>query len=101
MGKYEDIIAQVQKVIYCPACGRKYDASEIKLRGYFDKTYILQTICSKGHAPLLTIFVTSYQKNDKIQKIEKIKITTDDVILAHKQIEAFDGDFIKIWNEKK
>lgn len=98
--KYEDIITQAQKVIYCPACGRKYEASEIKLRGFFDHTYILQTLCSRGHSPLLTIFVTSYQKGMKKPALKKVKITTDDVISAHKAIENFDGDFIKLWQKR-
>ena len=104
--KYEDIILQAQKIIYCPACGRHYEVSEIKLRGCLDNAYILQTICSRGHTPLMTIFVTSYQNGAEKPQVHKQvenkeKLTTDDVIKAHQQIERFNGDFIKLWGNLK
>lgn len=105
MSRYEDIITQAQKIISCPACGRTYAANEIKLRGFLDNTYILQTICSQGHSPLLTVFIASYQKKEEkispaeIEALKSQRITSDDVIEFHQKIEKFDGNFESLWSQ--
>ncbi len=103
MNGFETIINQVQKVLTCPACGRHFAPSEIHVRGVLDDLYILQTTCSNGHMPILTVALVTRSKkpatplNIYHKPILKEKITADDVLDAQEQIDKFDGDFRKIW----
>ncbi len=105
MPNLEEIIAEAQRTLTCPVCGRKYSEGEIKLRGTMDDAYIIQTVCDSGHPPLVTIFVATLKPNQTptfvVQKkqIGKRKITTNDVIDSHLAIEKFDGDFKKLWSK--
>lgn len=88
-GNLHQIIEQIQKDLSCPVCSRKYEIGEIRLRGLFDHTLIIQTVCVSGH---MTLFMTTYRKKDKPEKI-----TSDDIIDLHKVLRSFDGDFEKQW----
>lgn len=90
MPNLHEIIAQIQKDLYCPVCGKHYDIEEIKLRGLFDHTLIVQTICDNGH---VTLFMTTVRKKPK----EIIPLASNDVLDLHRALEKFDGDFQKIW----
>lgn len=92
MPNLHEIIAQIQKDLYCPVCGKHYEIGEIRLRGLFDHTLIVQTICDNGH---VTLFMTTFQK----KAIEKAPISANDVLDLHNALENFDGDFLKLWNK--
>lgn len=105
MPNLDEIIAQAQRTLTCPVCGRKYNAEEIKLRGNLDNAYIIQTVCDSGHPPLVTIFVATAKQGEQPRFIvhkqpTSKKITTNDVIDGHIAIEKFDGDFQKLWQNK-
>lgn len=87
-----EIIRQIQRDLSCPVCGKNYDIGEIKLRGLFDHTLIIQTICSSGH---LTLFMTTIKE----YRQKKTPITSDDLIELHQALENFDGNFQKLWNK--
>jgi len=90
MPNLTEIIQQIQRDLSCPICGKNYEIGEIRLRGLFDHTLIIQTICANGH---LTLFMT-------IVKVQKQKpISTNEIIDLHKTLENFKGDFQKIWNK--
>jgi hypothetical protein len=91
MPNLTEIIRQIQRDLNCPVCGRKYETDEIKLRGLFDNTLMVQTICGSGH---MTLFVTSLKDSPKTTPIG-----ANDVIDLHKTLENFTGDFTKIWNK--
>jgi C4-type Zn-finger protein len=105
MPNLEDIIAEARKSLTCPVCGKKFEAHEIKLRGFLDNAYIIQTMCDNGHPPLMTVFVASAGQNGtptfvlQSNKTHKTKISTDEVIDGHLQVEQFDGDFMKLWSK--
>jgi len=88
-GNLHQIIEQIQKDLSCPVCSRKYTIGEIRLRGLFDHTLIIQTVCVNGH---MTLFMTTYQKKETLSPI-----TSDDIIDLHKSLRRFDGDFEKQW----
>ena len=88
-GNLYQIIEQIQKDLFCPVCGKNYQVGEIRLRGLFDHTLVIQTICVNGH---VTLFMTSYQKKEKLPKI-----ITNDVIDLHKELRNFNGDFKSEW----
>jgi len=89
MNNIHEIIKQMQKDLYCPVCGKSFEIGEIRLRGLFDHTLIVQTVCANNH---LTLFMTTHDK-----KKDQIPITTDDVLDLHNSLEKFDGDFQKLW----
>ncbi|MEK7142835.1 MAG: hypothetical protein AAB785_01365 [Patescibacteria group bacterium] len=91
MPNLHEIIQQIQKDLYCPVCGQNYQIGEIKLKGLFDQTIIIQTICRNGH---LTLFMTTFS-----QKIPKTTpLNTNHVLELHRALEKFDGDFQKLWS---
>lgn len=92
MPNLHEIIAQIQRDLYCPVCGKNYEIGEIRLRGLFDHTLIIQTICSSGH---MTLFMTTFK--DKEQK--KVSFTNNDILDLHNGLNDFDGDFQKIWKQ--
>lgn len=91
MPNLTDIIRQIQRDLYCPICGKNYETGEIRLRGLFDHTLIIQTICRNGH---ITLFMTTIKENPKIAPI-----VANDIIELHHALEKFDGDFQKLWNK--
>ena len=92
----EEIIAQLQKDLYCHYCGRSYDFDEIKLKGFFDHSLILQTVCMNGHPPVVTIFMTPYHHKGEIRRE---KVTTNDILDLHEVLENFSGDFRSLFRE--
>lgn len=91
MPNLAEIIQQIQKDLNCPICGKKYEIGEIRLKGLFDHTLIVQTVCPNGH---VTLFMTSFHPNP-----EKKIISSNDVIDLHNALEHFNGDFQKLWNK--
>lgn len=90
MPNMHEIIAQIQRDLYCPVCGRSFEIGEIRLKGLLDHTLIVQTICAQGH---MTLFMTTI-KNDSVKKKT---FNTDDILDLHKALDKFDGDFQTIW----
>lgn len=86
-----EIIQQIQQDLYCPVCGKNYEIGEIRLKGLFDHTLIIQTICANGH---ITLFMTACNLNRP-----KSPINSNDIIELHKMLEQFDGDFQNLWNK--
>jgi hypothetical protein len=84
-----EIIQQIQRDLSCPICGKNYEIGKIRLRGLFDQTLIVQTICNSGH---ITLFMTTVKKDQK-----KTPISTNNIIDLHKSLENFNGDFQKLW----
>lgn len=92
MNSLPEIIRAAQKDLYCPTCGRNFTLGEIRVRGMFEHTVLLQTLCANGHVPIIMIFVASINAKQYIRPIK-----SDDVLKAHVAIKDFDGDFIALW----
>lgn len=107
MNNLERIIAEARKKLVCPVCGRSYDASEIRLRGFLDKAFIIQTVCNNGHMPLVTVFVATAQPGStpvvkqQTPLVSHDKVTINDVIESHTILENFTGDVSELWRDKK
>ena len=87
-----EIIQQIQKDLYCPVCGKNYKIGELRVRGLFDKTLIVQTICMNGH---MTFFMTTLKKVEE----KTNPINTNDVLDLHNRLESFNGDFQHLWKK--
>lgn len=89
MPNLHDIIQKIKNELHCPICGINYEHGEIKLRGLFNSTIILQTICQNNHS---TVFMTSYQK-----PVEKSPVNMDDVLDLHNTLKDYNGDLEKLF----
>ena len=89
-----ELLKQIQRDLACPVCGRKFDLSQIKVRGVFEQVLIIQTTCGEGH---LTLFMTVFNEQDKVIKENKKEITTNEVLDLANNLDKFNGDFIKLW----
>lgn len=93
MGNFNEIIEQIKRQLHCPICGKKYELGEIKLRGSYSHTLVIQTICENGHS---TLFVTNTKNPKEIFKNKK-PIIIDEVLDLHHALKKFNGDFEKKW----
>jgi len=104
MDRFQKIIKIAQKFLYCPKCKRKYDISEIKLRGWFDDIFILQTQCANGHKPIIMNVIISTKPIDKDiinivnKKTDAKKIENKNKLFAQ-AIDNFNGDFESLWKK--
>jgi hypothetical protein len=88
----ETIIKQIQNNLTCPICRRKFMPAEIKLKGVMGNIIIFNISCRNQHPEMQTIHIVMMQKNDP--NVNNINLTN-----IYKQIEEFDGDFIKLWKK--
>ncbi len=87
-----ELLRQAQKELSCPTCGRNFLLSEIRPRGHVNQTLMLQAVCSNNHFPIVMIFIPSKPFDDSIKPITKKDITK-----LSQKLQAFDGDFAKLW----
>lgn len=92
MQNMHEIIKQIQKELYCPVCGKNYEIGEIRLRGLFDHTLIVQTVCENKHHAL---FMTTFSQNKQYSRIN-----ANDILDLHNALEKFNGDFETLWINK-
>ena len=92
MNNLHKIIEQIQKDLNCPVCGKSFKIGEIRIRGLFDHTVVVQTICDNNH---VTLFMTRYQNKSG----EIPPISTKEIYQLHQTLKKFDGDFEKKWNQ--
>lgn len=91
MHNLHKIIEQIQRDLACPVCGKRFDIGEIRIRGLFDHTVIVQTICDNDH---ITLFMTHFQ--NKTEEAQPIAI--NEIYQLHQNLKKFDGDFEKVWS---
>lgn len=104
MDLIEQILSHAKNFLVCPICGENYDMKEIGFRGFIDNTYIFQAFCAKGHKPLAVTYLASLHKMEKpigayFHAFSDKKITPDMLLKIEKEIDAFDGDFQKVFKD--
>ena len=94
MRPIDRIILEATRNLYCPVCGRSYTSGEVKIRGAFDQTYVLQTVCRNGHLPILTTFIAALSgSNAKVKLVRPQPISQIEYERFSHAIEKFDGNF--------
>ena len=88
----QKIIKSIQQNISCPICKRKFLVGEIKVKGILDNVLVFSVQCQNGHATIQTLHIVL--TNSRKTQIQNINIEN-----IHKQIDNFDGDFIKLWKK--
>lgn len=100
MKPIDRILIEAQRNLSCPVCGRRYEISEIKVRGVFDSTYVLQTVCQENHNPISTTFIAAVG-NAVFKEITELPISRIETVRFNKALEQFDGDFKAQFTKKK
>lgn len=63
MFNFQKILQEIQRSVFCPVCKKKYSLKEIKVRGFFDETLLLEVKCSNHNKPLTAMIVAQPKKN--------------------------------------
>lgn len=92
MRNHLEILKRASKFIVCPYCGKHYDLEDIMIRNVNDGQMVLQAICSRGHSPIITLFITRLG-NGNIKSEKTYPIINNDVIILHQNLKRFKGNF--------
>ena len=102
--QFFDLIKNIYNVLKCPSCGEVYEINEIQFLGHFDGLLLMQLNCKKCKLPVSVNFYAADKatttKRKFIEKMEdysqKDPVSTDEVILFHKSLKKFEGNFKKL-----
>lgn len=61
----------------------------------------LSANAAKGHGSVVTLKIAPYLKGSRGKREQTKVITADDVLDAHEILQAFDGDFRKLFGSNK
>jgi len=87
------IIKVIQNNISCPICRRKFLIEEIKIKAIMDNVVVFSVQCTNGHPTIQSLHILLV---DKKQSQINNNIVINNI---HKEIDNFDGDFIKLWKK--
>ncbi len=104
MDLIDQILSQAKNFLVCPVCSNHYDVNEIRFRGFIDNTYIFQAYCAKGHEPLAVTYLASLHRLEKpigayFHAFSDKRITKSMIGKIESDIEEFDGNFERIWQD--
>lgn len=95
------LLKQIQKNAICPICKRHFNLEEIKIKYILDELAVINISCHKNHEMIQMVHIVMIngkkKDNQSSQKNNFISIKNKKII--NKQIEEFDGDFIKLWKK--
>ncbi len=90
------MIKKVQTNLICPVCGRHFSKSEIQIKQIIENNVIFHAQCNHGHPAVQSIHIAVINSaKNSIKRASKTK----NLNLLNKQIDEFDGDFIKLWKK--
>ena len=90
------LLRTVHNNVRCPQCGKKYQFSDISVRGVVDSVCFLEMKC-RDHMPLLATVLI--QNKPELLVLAK-NVNPNDVIETHKFLKEFKGDFKKIFKSE-
>ncbi len=88
------ILLEIQHSLRCMHCGKPYTQTNIHLKGTFKNMYLFQLIC-EDHAAFATITVVGQHPS-----VNEATLSLDDSIRFHQELQKFDGDFAKAFQER-
>ena len=95
---FNDIFKNISGSLYCPACGKKYDGTEVKNMFPNDGGLVVSISCSKCKLPvMINILTKEFISNNTTAPLSltDTDITYDEIISFHDSLKVFDGDFRK------
>jgi len=109
-----EIIRNLQAKVRCPACGYRFGRTDIKFKGKLKQVLVFEFGCPICSTSLFAkVLVNQVLPNIKRQakparlkdvspireyKLPREKISTNDIIKAHQELELFDGDLTKLFS---
>lgn len=91
----EAILRRAAEELHCPVCEHGFELEDLKIRGAFEKQYLVQASCKRGHGPLLILYVIG----NSAKPVQADAVTTDHVLDLHQQLRAFNGDFRTLFKQ--
>jgi len=86
------VLQTIYRNIRCPACGKKYDFSNIHIKGFLNNLCFLQLECP-NHLPLFATIATPVVSGRKSQVAA---IDNDTVINAYESLKNYQGELSEI-----
>jgi hypothetical protein len=106
----EKLIKKLMASIKCGVCGQHYEIDNIDILGHEENLWFLRVGCVACHTQYLAAAVIKDGKTPDIitdlteaelDKFGKIgRLTADEVLDMHNFLKGFDGNFIRIFNQK-
>jgi ferredoxin len=106
----ERLIKKLMASMKCDSCGRHYESYNIDILGHREDMWFLRVLCSTCHTQCLVAAVVREEKvpaalNDltaaEINGHRREKIEIDDVLDMHNFLIDFNGDFSKLFGQKR
>lgn len=91
----EAILRRAAEELHCPVCEHGFELDDLKVRGAFERQYLVQASCRRSHGPLLILYVVG--QGTKSQRLDAV--TTDHVLDLHQQLRTFNGDFRTLFKQ--
>jgi hypothetical protein len=86
---FQKILREIQRSVFCPICKKKYNLKEIKIRGFFDKTLILEVKCNNHNKPLKALFVAQPKTHSTKKNKNSNPITSSEANQFRQNIRQF------------
>lgn len=108
----EEIIRNLQAKVRCPACGHRFEKTEIKFKGLAQKVYLFEFGCPVCSTLLFAKVLvnrapgsTPQPKPVRLKDISPVKefavprdrISFNDIIQLHQELKDFDGNFQELF----
>ena len=107
----ESFIKELMAAIKCGVCGQYYGADDISVLAHEDTLWFLRASCSACDTQCLVAAIIS--KDDVVEVITDLNeteqdkfgsaegLTADDVLNIHHFLKDFDGDFTRLFDQRK
>jgi len=93
---FNKILADIQKNLSCPVCKRKFTVSEIKFKYVLENLILFTVFCSNKHVP---VKIVNLLVVDRTLRKETSFLEEKNMPKIYKQIDNFNGDFIRLWKK--
>lgn len=99
---FSNIFRKATGSFFCPACGSKYQGTEIESIERHEAGYLVSVSCQNCHLKLTMQVVTKGFAGFEKEATEpnESSITVDEVIEFHKVVREFDGNFRRVFTAR-
>ena len=98
-----EIIEKIARRIKCTTCGRRYKSYDFSVLEERDNLAVIKMVCRECHKQSIIFAVVQHRKVRPVyseleptewQRFRSFpRLSADDVITMHRQMQAYDGDF--------
>lgn len=96
---FNNIFRKATGHFFCPACGSKYQGTEIESIERHDDGYLVSVCCSNCSLKLSMHVVTKgFSNSENEVEPQESDITINEIIDFHDTIKHFDGNFRRVFS---